>query len=144
MSAPRELFKPESPLAGLMPAAQAAAAAALLSSHLFELRKLSTLDLAATIDELENQLSKLADAEIIWNTGQLAAEGINLELARTRMQNCLSIARAIRRCLAETETIELATVQSRPARKEEEQRARRLAYLISCGREDQAREEGLI
>jgi hypothetical protein len=144
MSAPRELFKPASPLAGLAPAAQAAAAAGLLSSHLFDLRKLSSvLDLAATIDELENQLSKLADADLLSQAGLIGA-AFNIDLARDRMQNCLSIARAVRRCLTETETIELATVQSRPARKEEEQKARRLAYLISCGREDQARDEGLI
>lgn len=147
MSAPRNLFQADSPLANLAPGAQAAAAASLLSSHLADLRKLPlNLNLAATIDELQAQLSKLDDMQVLFEAGQIAAAGVNVELARTRMGNCLKMARAIAKCLADTESIELATVHPHKSNAAplDDQKARRRAYLLEAGREDQAREEGLL
>jgi hypothetical protein len=142
MSEPRQLFKPESPLAGLAPGAQAAAAAGLLSSHLLDLRKLPhALDLAAVVAELEFQLSRLLDAEVIFGRANLIGQGVNFDLAETRMRNCLKIARAIHDCLKATEAIDLGIVNIRPA---DDQKARRLEYLLECGREDLARAEGLL
>lgn len=156
MRMPRNLFKPESPLANLSPAAQAAAAATLLSSYLADLRKIAlTLDLTATIDELTSQISALEDAMFMHGQDMAHASailGFNPALARTRMQNCLRMARVVRLCLTDTDAIDLAAVQARFEARPgsdgppppDDQKARRLQYLLECGREDLAREEGLL
>jgi hypothetical protein len=111
---PRNLFKPDSPVSGLAPAVQAFAAANLLSSHLGDARKITlNLDLTATIDELRSQLLALDDVEFMRDLGAPVA-GFNIELARTRMQNCLKIAQGIQQLLELTAGIELATVQAGP------------------------------
>jgi hypothetical protein len=150
---PRNLFKPDSPVSNLAPAVQAFAAANLLSSHLGDLRKITlNLDLTATIEELEFQLSALDDAVFLYGEKftrpGVERPGFNPTLARTRMQNCLTIAIALRRCLKDTDAIALATVEARPAGDgpppPDDKKARRREYLLECGREDLAREEGLL
>lgn len=147
MSEPRNLFQPESPLANLAPGAQAAAAAGLLSSHLNDLRKIHhVLNLPATIAELESQLSSLEDAELLAGYGGVSLAGVNVALARTRMQNCLKMARAMQACLTATENIALGIMKAEPADPPpiDDKKARRRQYLLECGREDLAREEGLL